>query len=323
MSMVMWGIRNLISAVAFTVVASAPAGAETLLQPGLRLAIAPGDTAPALALTLDACDGKADHRIIDLLVTEKIPATIFTTARWLKRNPDTVKLLVSHPDLFEIENHGARHLPAVDQPVSVYGLKAAGSPAGVTAEIAGGAAAVQAATGKMPHWYRGATALYTAESLKQIAALHHEVAGYSIAADGGARFSAGLTEKTMLAARAGDVLLAHVNHPEKAAGAGVVKALLALKGRGYRFVRLADARPDILPPKHVVLNTPAITPPLPAAVVAAAPKPASPPSAGAVPERAEPTVTAEKAALPPCPEVAHAPGLGPARHPGLVKKPVP
>jgi hypothetical protein len=40
------------------------------------------------------------------------------------------------------------------------------------------------------------------------------------------------------AAHDGDVILAHVNHPERPAGSGVVAGILGLKGRGFRFVRL-------------------------------------------------------------------------------------
>jgi peptidoglycan/xylan/chitin deacetylase (PgdA/CDA1 family) len=259
-----------------------PARADVLLQPGLRLAPAEAGSAPQLALTLDACDGGTDQRIIDTLLAENIPATIFATARWLKRNPDTVKLLLAHGSLFEIENHGARHRPAVDRPIRIYGLKAAGSPEGVRAEVEGGEQAVTAATGRPPRWFRGAAALYTAESLKQIASLHQQVAGYSIAADGGASFSAARTEREMLTARNGDVLLAHVNHPEKTAGAGVVKGLLALKARGYRFVRLDQVQTEELPPKQRMLAAPA------APVAAKMPDPVTTPTtpaAALTPER--------------------------------------
>ena len=282
---------------------STPAMAEVLLQPGLRLVPAPEAVVPEVALTLDACEGKADSRIISTLIAEKIPATIFATARWLRRNPETVRLLMEHRDLFEIENHGARHLPAVELPIRIYGLKAAGSVAAVRAEIAGGEAAVTQATGRSAHWFRGATALYTAASLAEIKASHLEVAGYSIAADGGAAYSTARTEKEFRSAKTGDVLLAHVNHPEKPAGAGVVKGLLALKAKGYHFVRLDAAQTEQVPPRQVPLHTPAIAPP----GIAAAPGPVA------------------AAPLPPCPEVARAPALGPAPHghPGARKRPAP
>ena len=98
-----------------------PAGAGTPLgEPRLTL---PGSHhPPQVALTLDACSGKADQRIIRALVANSIPATVFVTARWLRRNGDTVKLMLAHPDLFQIENHGAKHVPAIDVPMTVRNL---------------------------------------------------------------------------------------------------------------------------------------------------------------------------------------------------------
>jgi peptidoglycan/xylan/chitin deacetylase (PgdA/CDA1 family) len=101
-----------------------------LVEPVLRLpASPPGQT--RIALTFDACEGATDLRILDALIAHNIPATIFVTGRWLTRNADAFAKMQARPDLFEIENHGARHLPAVDYPTLVYGLKSAGSPASV------------------------------------------------------------------------------------------------------------------------------------------------------------------------------------------------
>jgi peptidoglycan/xylan/chitin deacetylase (PgdA/CDA1 family) len=152
--------------------------------------------------------------------------------------------MLAHADLFQIENHGARHLPAVDYPARIYGLAAAGSPAAVIAEVEAGAAAVTAATGRTPQWFRGAAARYSQGALAEIAATGETVAGFSIRADDGATLSAAGVEKRLAAAQDGDVIIAHVNHPEKAAGDGLVKGLLALKARGYLFVKLgAPPRP--------------------------------------------------------------------------------
>lgn len=98
-----------------------PAFAGTgLLEPSLRIPVlkAQAKGAPVrVAITLDACMGKTDFRILNTLVQEKIPATIFVTARWLKHNSDALAILMAHPDLFELENHGENHIPAVDTPV--------------------------------------------------------------------------------------------------------------------------------------------------------------------------------------------------------------
>lgn len=211
-----------------------------LVEPKLRLAL-PRESATRVALTFDACMGQADQRILSTLVEQRIPATIFVTARWLARNPVAIATFKAHPDLFEIENHGENHIPAIDMPVSVYGIAAAGSAEAVAREVENGAAAVEAAGFSRPVWFRGATAKYSRDSIHQIRQMGFRVAGYSINGDGGSLLGARITEQHFASAKDGDVLIAHINQPTHEAGAGVVKGLLALKARGVEFVRLSDA----------------------------------------------------------------------------------
>ena len=150
-----------------------------------------------VALTLDACSGRTDNRILSALVDNQIPATIFITARWLKRNGKALAILNAHPELFELENHGARHVPAIDAVMRVYGIKAAGSSAAVEAEVEGGATALTDAGEPTPIWFRGATAKYDETALTQIRKLGFKIAGYSINADGGSLLGAATTEKRL------------------------------------------------------------------------------------------------------------------------------
>jgi peptidoglycan/xylan/chitin deacetylase (PgdA/CDA1 family) len=213
--------------------------AEPLIEPALRMA--PDIGPPTVALTLDACGGVTDHRILDVLVAEKIPATIFVTGIWLRRNPQALAVMLAHPDLFQLENHGRHHVPAVDHSASIFGLKAAGSPAAVKAEVMQGRDALKLATGQDSAWYRGAAAVYTESSVAEIEQMGFRVAGYSMSADGGTLFGREEVMKRLRAARDGDVILAHINHPEKTAGQGVAEGMVALKMRGFRFVRLGNA----------------------------------------------------------------------------------
>ncbi|WP_455271428.1 polysaccharide deacetylase family protein [Rhizobium herbae] len=217
--------------------------ATRLVEPQLRLVEQDKSAGPRVALTFDACSGKTDERILATLIDNHIPATIFVTARWLKRNAAAMAVFKAHPDLFEIENHGAMHVPALDRPVSIYGIAAAGSPQAVETEVAGGAAAIMG-QGLQPHWFRGATAKYSLSSIGQIRQMGFRIAGYSVNGDGGSLLGAGAAEKRFAAAKDGDVIIAHINQPTHAAGAGVVKGILDLKARGYAFVRLNDATED-------------------------------------------------------------------------------
>lgn len=218
---------------------SGPALADRLREP--RLTIAPGGVDhPQVALTLDACMGNTDPRILDVLVENRIPATIFVTARWLVRNEAAVKVLLAHPDLFELENHGAEHVPAVLGDKPVYGINPAGTLTAINAEIAGGETALFHATGVRAGWYRDATALYSPEALTLVRHLGLKVAGYSVNGDQGASLLAATAAHRIAGAHDGDVIIAHINQPKRAAGEGVAAGILALKARGFTFVRLED-----------------------------------------------------------------------------------
>jgi peptidoglycan/xylan/chitin deacetylase (PgdA/CDA1 family) len=221
----------------------AMASKDGLMEPKLRLQKSEAGVT-RVALTFDACMGKVDNRILDMLIENHIPSTIFVTARWLQHNQPALARMKANPDLFEIEDHGEKHLPAVDKPVKVYGLAAAGSPQAVAKEVTGGADAIVADGIAKPAWFRGATAKYSPSALREIELMGYRIAGYSINGDGGSLFSAAMVEHQYAHARDGDVIISHINQPTHAAGEGIVKAILALKARGVQFVRLADAAED-------------------------------------------------------------------------------
>lgn len=215
------------------------AHAGTLREPRLTIAQG-GPERPQVALTLDACMGRADMRILSTLVDNRIPATIFVTARWLARNEAAVKIFRAHPDLFELENHGQSHVPAVLGDKPVYGIRPAGTLAAVTSEVEGGQSALLAAAGVKAGWYRDATALYSPEALALIRHLGLKVAGFSLNGDQGASLLASDAAHRIAHAQDGDVIIAHINQPGRPAGQGVAEGILALKARGFTFVRLED-----------------------------------------------------------------------------------
>jgi peptidoglycan/xylan/chitin deacetylase (PgdA/CDA1 family) len=77
--------------------AAAPARAGAHVMPRLRLAPRAGGP-PRVALTLDACSGRADLRVFDGLVRLGLPATIFVTGLWLRANPRMVAMLRERAD---------------------------------------------------------------------------------------------------------------------------------------------------------------------------------------------------------------------------------
>lgn len=239
----------LFGAVATPVLAARPDPLRGLVEPHMRLAPSADPIgAPRVALTLDACDGAADLRILRVLEDEAIPATIFVTGIWLRRNPEVFRRLLARPDLFEIGDHGAHHHAAIDRPERLWGVvQAAGSPEAIASEVTVGADLIEKAGAPRPKWYRGAAAFYSPQALGQIVTLGYRIAGFSLNADGGASLGAAETAARIARARDGDVLIAHVNQPHRPSGAGVVEGVRALKTKGFRFVRLSDPDVTVIP----------------------------------------------------------------------------
>ncbi len=216
--------------------------AQAPLEPRHRL-VPVADAPPRLALTLDACSGRFDAPLLDFLIRERIPATLFVTRRWLRRNAGAVALIKAHADLFEVENHGASHVPAVIGPGrEVYGIEGVPDLEQLRAEVQGGAAAIEAAFGTAPRWYRGATAVYDPQALAEIERLGYRIAGYSLNADAGATLARAAIEQRLQRARDGDVIIAHMNKPDSDSAEALIAGLAVLKQQGYVFVRLDQAQ---------------------------------------------------------------------------------
>jgi len=65
-----------------------------------------------IAITFDACPttltDEYDEKVIDVLLRERMPATLFLSGRWVEKNPEKVKFLAAQPQ-FEIANHAFWH----------------------------------------------------------------------------------------------------------------------------------------------------------------------------------------------------------------------
>lgn len=209
-----------------------------LIEPHMRFE--PVGDGPEVAITLDACMGATDMRILMPLIEQHIAATIFVTSRWLEHNPAAITLLQQHSALFQIENHGARHVPAVIGDERPYGIAPAGTAEAVIAEVTGGALAITQNFGTTPKWYRDATALYSHDAIALITEMGFRIGGFSLNGDIGASASAHTAQQRVAAARSGDVIIAHVNQPSRPAGAGVIAGILALRDQGFVFRHLND-----------------------------------------------------------------------------------
>jgi peptidoglycan/xylan/chitin deacetylase (PgdA/CDA1 family) len=209
--------------------------------PGVRTRLDTGER--VVALTLDACgSGKGkgvDARLMDFLIREQVPATLFVNGRWIDANPELFRKLAANP-LFEIANHGIRHMPASINGKSAYGIAGTKNAAEVVDEIELNARKIEAISGVRPKLFRSGTAYYDEAAVQIAQGLDHEVAGYSLLGDAGATWSADKVRAALLKAVPGDIALLHMNHPEAGTGAGIIAAVPELKKRGFRFVRMSE-----------------------------------------------------------------------------------
>ncbi|MDB5805263.1 MAG: polysaccharide deacetylase [Betaproteobacteria bacterium] len=203
--------------------------------------VLPADAGKTVALTLDACGGAFDADLINFLIHARIPASIFATRKWLDRNPEAMALLRAHADQFEIEDHGANHVPAViGIGRKVYGIAGDATLEALQSEVRDGAAAITAATGRAPRWYRDATAIYDRAALKAIAEMGYQVAGFSVNGDAGATLKRGAIIERMKTVKAGDIIIAHMNKPNGDTAEGLSVGLAELQKQGFRFVTLGN-----------------------------------------------------------------------------------
>jgi peptidoglycan/xylan/chitin deacetylase (PgdA/CDA1 family) len=91
-----------------------------------------------------------------------------------------------------------------------------------------------------PSWYRDATALYSPDALAQIREMGFRVGGFSLNSDFGASLPAEKVTERIVAAKDGDVIIGHINQPHRSSGAGLAAGVVALKAKGFSFVRLND-----------------------------------------------------------------------------------
>ena len=196
-----------------------------------------------LALTMDACGSPKgmgfDAELLAYLEREKIPATLFVSARWIEPNREAFDRLSANP-LFEIANHGYQHKPASVTGRSVYGLDGTRNVTELIGEIELGAVKIATITGQRPRFYRSGTAYYDEVAVQVAEALGQQVVGFSILGDKGATFTQDEVKKALLKAVPGDIIVVHMNHPESETRAGLMEAIPELKKRGFRFVRLSE-----------------------------------------------------------------------------------
>ena len=196
-----------------------------------------------IALTFDACGGPGgsgyDQALIGFLRRRAVPATLFLNSRWIDANPAPFGRLAAEP-LFEIANHGTRHLPLSVTGRSAYGIGGTRDAGEVYDEVATNQARLRRLVGVPPRFFRAGTAYCDDVAARIVTAMGDRLVSFSVNGDGGATFTPGQVRSIVTAAPGGSIVICHMNHPGSGTAQGIAAAVPYLLARGYRFVRLSD-----------------------------------------------------------------------------------
>lgn len=192
-----------------------------------------------VALTLDACDAGYDARMIEILRDRQIPATLFVAGHWVRAHGDRLQEFAADP-LFEIANHGLRHLPCSVSGKDAVEIEGTADIHQVYEEIEENAQRIQSVTGERPRYYRSGTAHYDEVCVRIARKLGHEIVNFDVVGDQGAIFSAEQVEDALLDAEPGSIVVLHMNQPDSGSAEGLENALPILEERGFRFVTLSE-----------------------------------------------------------------------------------
>jgi peptidoglycan/xylan/chitin deacetylase (PgdA/CDA1 family) len=216
--------------------------AALLLAPAARAEVIehlPTGNQKLVALTFDACESRTpaflDEGIRDVLVSRKIPFTIFVTGRFARHNGEALAEL-GKLDFVELENHSMNHDNHMERM----------SDEAIRKELSDADAALYAASGRHSHYFRFPAGNHDARSLAVVEQAGYKVVHWSFASGDPMRGLKAdkLTDWVLEKTRPGSILIFHINGRGWSTAEALPGIIEALQKKGYGFTRL-DA---VLPP---------------------------------------------------------------------------
>ena len=198
-----------------------------------------------IAFTFDACGREKgtglDQQLINYLIKENIPVTIFVTGRWIDEHFDAF-MSISKEKTFEIENHGLNHKPCSIDGESEYGIHGTASVGDAFDEIEANARKIEALTHHKPKFYRSATAFVDEACAKMARQLHIQPISFQVLSGDAVPFTPAneIEENVLKNIKPGAIVIMHMNHPQWNTFEAIEKIIPKLKAQGYRFVQLKD-----------------------------------------------------------------------------------
>lgn len=213
------------------------------------IAIARVQTArPVVALTFDACAtarqaNAVDWPVVEYLKTEELPATVFLSGRWIDAHPDGARALAALPRV-ELGSHGYEHRRASGRATPSLG-------ADLDAAQARLAALGRKAVLLRPPFGDFDRRVIEAAASRGLVMVLWDV----VSADAGGHVSpARMTAEVVARARAGSIVIFHINGRGRFTKLALPRIVAALRARGFQFttvselLALPDARPEAASP---------------------------------------------------------------------------
>jgi peptidoglycan/xylan/chitin deacetylase (PgdA/CDA1 family) len=188
-----------------------------------------------VALTFDACETVTpayfDSSILDYLIKEQIPCTIFISGRFALRNQEQISSL-ARMDFVEIENHSMNHpqwMQKLDKAVA-------------TREVQENEQLLQKLTGRKPIFFRFPAGNYDPKTLQLVESLGYRVVHWTFpSGDPDKKVTEQkLTQWVLAKTRPGSILIFHINGRGYQTGGALPQIVTALKNKGYSFIKLEN-----------------------------------------------------------------------------------
>lgn len=188
-----------------------------------------------VAITLDACETKApsylDWKIINYLLENKIPFTLFVSGKFIERNKNELEKIYKS-GIVSIQNHSYNHFQHMEKL----------SKEEIVEEVLKTEKLIYHITGKKPIYFRFPGGNYDEKSLKILENLGYKVVHWtfpsgdpdrSITAD---KMTLFVLSKT----RPGTILIFHANGRGYSTPDALPVIIRELKKKGYNFVKLEE-----------------------------------------------------------------------------------
>lgn len=188
-----------------------------------------------IALTFDACEYKKpsyfDYTILNFIIKEKIPVTIFVSGRFALRNKGELSK-ISKFDFIEIENHSLNHLNHSEFLSESDFVKEVKENENIIEEI----------TGKKTKYFRFTAGNYNNKTLNVLKSLNYPVIHWSFVSGDFSKKTTPrkLYERVIKNVESGSILIFHINGRGYSTGEALPLIYNYLKENDFKFVKLED-----------------------------------------------------------------------------------